>query len=107
MSKTQETGALTEAIYYILLAVHTPLHGYGIMQYVSEISNERVRLGPGTLYGAINNMLAKGWIESVQTPVDDRKKEYMITSLGREVVQKEITRLEELLKNGRKIARGE
>lgn len=52
---------LTEALFYILLAVRTPNHGYGIIQDVSEMTNGRVTLGLGTLYGAINTMLTKEW----------------------------------------------
>lgn len=99
-----ELSALTEGVYYILLALHSPLHGYGIMQYVNEMSNERVNLAPGTLYGAINTMLQKGWIEATDSG-SDRKKEYIITSLGKKVVQEEIKRLHELLQNGLKITK--
>ena len=53
---------LTEALYYILLAARKPVHGYGIIQEVEEMTGGRVRLGPGTLYGAINSLLEKGWI---------------------------------------------
>ena len=48
---------LTEALFYILLAVRKPIHGYGIIQEVSELTGGRVNLGPGTLYGAINSLL--------------------------------------------------
>ncbi len=99
----KDQNALTEGVYYILLALHTPLHGYGIMQFVKEVSRERVNLGPGTLYGAINTMLEKNWIVATVTEADSRKKEYVITDLGREVVQNEMKRLEELLENGRNI----
>ena len=50
-------NALTEAVYYILLSIQTPLHGYGIMQNAETLSNGRVRLAAGTLYGRINTML--------------------------------------------------
>ncbi|RXJ02426.1 PadR family transcriptional regulator [Anaerobacillus alkaliphilus] len=99
----KDQNALTEGVYYILIALHTPLHGYGIMQFVKEVSDERVNLGPGTLYGAINTMLEKNWIVATATDADTRKKEYVITDVGREVVQTEMKRLEELLENGRKI----
>ena len=56
------TAALTEAIYYILLALQEPLHGYGIMQKTSSMSKGRLVLSAGTLYGAISNLLEKGWI---------------------------------------------
>ncbi len=107
MTQMIERAALTEAVYYILLALHEPMHGYGIMQFVKEISKDRVNLGPGTLYGAINTMLGKGWIEGLASDEDSRKKEYRLTSLGRQVLRFEIDRLEELLSNGKKIAGGQ
>lgn len=106
MPESNERGALTEAVYYILLALHTHMHGYGIMQFVKEISGGRVNLGPGTLYGAINTMLSKDWIRSLEAESDSRKKEYEITDTGREVVREEINRLEELIENGKKIVGG-
>lgn len=106
MADNTERVALTEAVYYILLSLYKPLHGYGIMQHIKEISNERVSLGAGTLYGAINSLLQKGWIQPVPTEEDSRKKEYQITDLGKDVVQNELLRLEELINNGRKIAGG-
>lgn len=95
--------ALTEAVLYILLSLKTPLHGYGIMQFVQEISNGRVVLAAGTLYGALTTLTEKGWIESLDASNSTRKKEYVITSMGLEVVDMELNRLDELLSNGRKI----
>ena len=94
-------NVLTEAAYYILLSLYEPLHGYGIMQKVELMSRGRVKLGAGTLYGALSALLEKGWIsEGAQY---DRKKEYLITSLGRAVIDAEIVRLVELLENGRTV----
>jgi DNA-binding PadR family transcriptional regulator len=107
MPESQERGALTEAVFYILLSLYKPLHGYGIMQNVKELSNERVNLGAGTLYGAINTLLEKNWIKSIDGEKDSRKKEYEITALGKKVISGEIVRLEELIANGKKIAGGE
>ena len=73
MAESSVHQPLTEAVYYILLALHT--HGYGIMQFIKEISNGRLSLGPGTLYGAIKAMLDKGWIQAIETEADSRKKE--------------------------------
>lgn len=98
---------LTEAVYYILLAVQQPMHGYAIMQYISKISHGRVKMGPGTLYGAIKTLLNKGWIELFQVKDESRKKEYVLTEDGLNVVLAEITRLEELINNGKVIMRGE
>ena len=107
MPENQERSALTEAVFYILLALHKPMHGYGIMQFAKEISNERLNLGAGTLYGALNTLMEKGWIRAVENEWDSRKKEYEITERGRRVVQDELTRLQELLDNGNRIAGGD
>ncbi|WP_423739176.1 PadR family transcriptional regulator [Clostridium thermarum] len=98
--------ALTESTYYILLSLFQPLHGYGIMQFVSNISNSRLVLAPGTLYGAISSLLDKNWIKVYDSNTDSRKKEYIITDLGREVIESEISRLKELYNNGINIVGG-
>ena len=93
-----EQIALTETTYYILLSLYQPLHGYGIMQRAAELSGGRVRLAAGTLYGALNALVEKGWI--MLLPVEGRKKEYRLTPRGLEVLQKELARLRELLAAG-------
>ncbi len=103
----ESTGALTEAIFYILLSLYRPLHGYGIMQRVNALSGGRVALGAGTLYGALSTLVKKGWIEPYGEEGEDRRKEYVITPPGRAAVEAEIVRLEELLENGRDIVGGE
>ncbi len=107
MPESTDRGALTEAVFYILVALYRPMHGYGIMQYVRELSNDRVNLGPGTLYGAINTLLEKGWIEAVENGADSRKKEYEITPKGRGIVKEELARLQELIETGRAIVGGD
>ena len=94
-------GALTEAVYYILLSLMTPLHGYGIMQNVERLSGGRLRLAAGTLYGAISTMQEKGWITALAGEADSRKKEYAITDAGQAVLRAEYMRLRELVDNGR------
>ena len=101
--RESENIALTEAVYYILLSLREPLHGYGIMQNASALSDGRVNLAAGTLYGAINGLLEKGWIKALPGESNSRKKEYLITNRGIEVVKNEINRLEELVNNGREI----
>ena len=98
--------ALTEGVYYILLSLLQPLHGYGIIQNVEQLSGGRVRLAAGTLYGAINTLLEKGWIAALEGEADSRKKEYVITETGREMLQKELQRLTELLENGKRLLGG-
>lgn len=98
-----DMGALTETVFYILLSLYTPLHGYGIMQKVRDLSRGRVDLGPGTLYGAISTLLEKGWIMQLAMDAESRKKEYVITPIGKLAVSSEIKRLEELIENGKRI----
>lgn len=98
----REALALTEASYYILLSLVRPQHGYGIMQRAEALSGGRVRLGPGTLYGALTSMSEKGWI--VLLPVEDgsRKKDYRLTEQGRQVLLAELERLKRLVQDGEK-----
>ena len=97
-------SALTEPVYYILLSLLTPLHGYGIMQNVKKLTSGRVNIGAGTLYGAINTLLSKGFIAEYKS--DPSKKEYIITREGRGVLSEELSRLKELVKNGEEILEG-
>mgnify|MGYP001124418641 FL=1 len=91
---------MTEAVYYILLALRKPNHGYGIIQEVERLTSGRVVLGAGTLYGAIQTLQKKTWIEIYSVDTTSRKKkEYVITALGRDAFEAERMRLEELLRN--------
>lgn len=92
---------LTEATYYILLSLVSPLHGYGIIKKVEAMSDGRVRLAAGTLYGALNSLLDNKIISSIGEDKDNkRRKLYRITNLGKELLQYEITRLQEMVRNG-------
>ncbi len=95
------TNALTEAVYYILLSLVEPMHGYGIMQQTAALSRGRLSLSAGTLYGALASLQEKGWIEPL--PEEGRKKEYRLTDRGRTILEAEIERLSELVENGKEI----
>ena len=95
--------ALTEAVFYILLSLTQPMHGYGIMQNAEQLSGGRVKLAAGTLYGALNTLLEKSWITALDGAADTRKKEYAITEAGRAALREEMARLSELLANGKRI----
>jgi DNA-binding PadR family transcriptional regulator len=94
---------LTPAVLHVLLALAgEERHGYGIMREVEDRSGGEVRLGPGTLYGAIKRMLADGLIEeSDERPdpvIDDRRRRYYrITDFGRRVAGAEAERLQDLV----------
>ena len=98
--------ALTEAVFYILLSLQKPLHGYGIIQNVGELSHGRVKLAAGTLYGALNSLVEKGWIDALPENPESRKKEYVITPSGLNVLKEELARLSELVDNGKRLLGG-
>jgi len=92
---------MTEASFYILISLKEPLHGYGVMQKVEELSRARVQLGPGTLYGALSNLQTLGLIESVGESGNERRKLYCMTEAGRMIAEHEVKRFEELARHGR------
>lgn len=97
MRDNTKGGALTEVTFFILLSVYQPKHGYAIMQFIEEKTNGRLVLGAGTLYGALTSLEDKGWIIPYSN-TGGRKKEYLITNAGKEICNKEIIRLKELVK---------
>jgi len=98
-------GALTEVTFYILLSLFSPKHGYAIMQFIEDKTNGRLSLGAGTLYGALTSLEGKGWIFR-HGEATGRKKEYMITALGRDVAEKELARLQKLTQTAGEIIGG-
>lgn len=87
---------LTETIYYILLTLLEPAHGYLIMQKIEELSNQQVKLAAGTLYGAIENLLKQKLIQSVKTE-DNRRKVYVITEKGKEILRLDLERMHHII----------
>lgn len=97
MHERIQDGALTEVTLLVLLSLYQPKHGYGIMQFVKQKTKERVQLGAGTLYGAINTLEKKQWITEVKDKEPSRKKQYRITELGKTMVKQEEQRMRETL----------
>jgi DNA-binding PadR family transcriptional regulator len=89
---------LTEATYYIMLSLIEPLHGYRVMQKVKEISEETVKVGPGTLYGVFSTLEKEGLIVKVRE--EERRKCYALTPKGQRVLIGQIERLEIMNANG-------
>jgi DNA-binding PadR family transcriptional regulator len=98
---------LTPAIAHILLALADgERHGYAIMQEVERLTGGSARMGPGTLYGTINRLLAAGLVEETPGPArgaaeDERRRYYALTRLGAEVLEAETARLATLLEAAR------
>lgn len=89
---------LTESTAYILLVLHEPLHGYGVMQKVKTLSEDTVTIGPGTLYGAFSTLESEQLITKVGE--EGRRKVYELTEKGQQVLKEHIRRSEILVKNG-------
>ena len=92
-------GPMTEAMYYILLALLKPGHGYGMMQRIKELSSGRIIMGPGTLYGVLTRMQKDGWI--VLVTEEDRRKNYVITDEGHKALITEYERIKCMIADGK------
>jgi len=94
---------LTSSVFHILLALcDGDLHGYGIMQEVAEHTDGHIRLGPGTLYGAIKRLLGSGLINEVDERPDpelddERRRYYRLTDYGRQVLKAEVRRISKMV----------
>lgn len=87
---------LTETVYYVLMAVIEPAHGYLIMSRVAAMSAGQVHLAPGTLYGALENLVRQAMI--VRVPSEDpRRKVYQITERGSHVLAMDAERMKHMV----------
>jgi DNA-binding PadR family transcriptional regulator len=102
--KPEELLPLTPAVFHILLALAGgEKHGYGIMQEVATLTDDKMRIGPGTLYGSIKRLLAGGLIEETDERPDpemddERRRYYRLTDFGQRVVTAEAERLFHLVR---------
>ena len=81
---------LTEQMYYVLLALQEELCGVDIMEKVRILTDNRIRLGPGTIYALLGDFQREGFIRETET--DGSRRCYMITEKGREILVKEYQR---------------
>ena len=93
---------LREPTFYILLSLsQRPKHGYAILKDVESLSEGRVLLGTGTLYGAIKRLLDCGWIKREDDPelysTERERKAYTLTEDGRRALNAELERMQKLL----------
>ncbi|MDR6554279.1 PadR family transcriptional regulator [Paenibacillus qinlingensis] len=92
---------MSETAYYILLSLTETRHGYGIIQFVQELTHGRIHLGPGTIYGSLSRMEKDRLIQAVAE--EERRKLYCITPSGKELLKLEIARITELYENAKKV----
>lgn len=92
-----DIGELTDSAFYILSSVIEPRHGYLIMKTIEELTNNQVTIGPASLYTTLKKLLAAELVE-LDAKADENKKVYKITSLGREMLIKEIERKKQMVR---------
>ncbi|TSB45337.1 PadR family transcriptional regulator [Alkalicoccobacillus porphyridii] len=95
---------LTETVYYILLSLLEPRHGYLIMQRVEELSRGHVRMAAGTLYGALENLMKLDFIVLIPKQ-DSRRKIYIITEQGKDILRLEQERMTFLLEVSKQLVK--
>jgi DNA-binding PadR family transcriptional regulator len=93
-----ETKPLTEPVLLILMSLaDKPRHGYALMQDIEVLSNGRVRLSTGTLYGALRRLLEDAWIERFEQEDTSREKQaYRLTEVGSRQLRQELDRMKQL-----------
>jgi len=84
---------LTEQMYYVLLSLRLERHGYGVMQYISQLTGGRVAVGAGTLYALLDRFERDGLIARTRT--EEGRKYYRLTAAGQEILDREYRRLRE------------
>lgn len=94
--KVSNYSPLTETSYYTLLSLLEPAHGYIMMQKIEELSNQKVKIAAGTMYGTIENLLKQQLIQSVKS-TDKRRKTYLITKKGLEVLRLDCERMKHIV----------
>lgn len=82
---------LTEQMFYTLLCLKEECYGMDILDRVPAMTNRRVNVGSGTLYTLLEQFLDAGMIR--ETKVEGRRRSYIITDKGREILEKECARL--------------
>lgn len=94
----QEVAPLTEPVFLVLLSLaQSPRHGYALLKDTEVLSDGRVRMSTGTLYGVIHRLLENEWIERFETEDTSRDKQcYRLTPLGRNFLQAELARMKQL-----------
>lgn len=88
---------MTETGFYILLCLQEENHGYGIVQKVKEMTEGEISITPGTMYGTLSKMEKDGLIKFIRE--EEKRRVYVITDLGCEVLSLELKRIKRLFKN--------
>lgn len=97
--KNENQIPMTETAFYILLSLLQPRHGYAIIKNVNKMTDGRITLGPGTIYGTLSKMSQSELIQI--TAEENNRKIYQVTTLGKELLELERKRITELYQNAK------
>lgn len=86
MKKTEQ---ITDSMFYIMAALTKPRHGYAIMSLIEETTNGAISIGPASMYTIIKKLLKQEWVY-LHDESDSRRKTYLLTTKGREVLEEEL-----------------
>lgn len=90
---------MTETGFYILFCLQEEMHGYSIGQKIKHMTGEELIIGPGTMYGTLSKMEADGLIQFIKE--EEKRKFYIITELGKKILDIEINRINRLYQNSK------
>ena len=105
----QAPKKMSDSMYYMMLSLTTPRHGYGIMKHVEDLTQGETKIGPGTLYTNLTKMEENGWIverEDIEVE-DERRVPYSLTEAGIQVFQHELDRRALQVEQGKQAMKGE
>ncbi len=105
MSRTDslEMGELTDTAFYILLSLVEAKHGYLIMKSIENLTNNQFNIGPASMYTTIKKLLSAEFIELFKEENDDKRKTYIATEKGIELLRKEVKRRKEMIRHAEQI----
>lgn len=104
MSRTDslEMGELTDTAFYILLSLVEAKHGYLIMKSIETLTNNQFSIGPASMYTTIKKLLSAEFIELYKED-DDKRKTYIATKKGIELLKKEVERRKDMIRHAEQI----
>ncbi|MDY0394299.1 PadR family transcriptional regulator [Virgibacillus halophilus] len=83
------TGQLTDSMFYIMATLTKPRHGYAMMNLIEETTKGAITIGPASMYTIIKKLLKQEWIY-LYDDSDARRKTYLLTKKGREILAEDL-----------------
>lgn len=102
-----EMGELTDTAFYIMLSLIEAKHGYLIMKFIEQITNNTLTVGPASLYTTIKKLLKAELIKEIENKGSQNKKTYLATESGIELLKKEIQRRRDMVNHAEQIFKQE